>query len=391
MKRNLLFVMDGMKIGGVEVALLSVLRRLNYEKYNADLLLLHDGLELLERVPPQVQVLRYAQMAKGKTSPAVLGMYLLCRLCRSVPGLKKYAPMLSRKVGDLLHKAKIRKNIRKKYDVVIGYKQGEPETFVAQYFKHPNKIVFYHHGMLIDEELHRVCYAKVNKIVAVSQGVADMLKKQYPVYSEKISVIPNHIDLETVLKKAETYPVEKPAKLCFATVGRLVQEKRYDLVVQTAKCLKDNGKSDFVWWLIGDGPERETIQKQIADAHLEKEVQLLGSMENPMPYIAAADVYVQPSDAESFGLAMQEALILHKKVVTSKTIGGQLLVRDGQNGIYVEQTAQDIAAGIEKAVNLPPVNIAEYHNYCCRTDRETDKTWELLLEGNESESGLYQR
>ena len=384
MKQNLLFVMDGLKMGGVEVALLSVLHRMDYEKYNVDLLLLHDDLELLEQVPPQVQVLFYAQMVQGNLTPAICEMYLLYRLCCIAPGLKRYAQALSRRVGDMLHGAKIRKNIKKQYDTIIGYKQGEAEAFVAQFFRCRNKIVFYHHGFLTDEELHQICYAQVDKIVAVSQGVADMLKQQYPIYANKISVIANYIDAEVVLQKAKAYPVEKPATLCLATVGRFVQEKRYDLVIQAARYLKDHGESDFVWWLIGDGAERETIQRQITDAQLEDLVLPLGSMENPMPYIAAADVYVQPSDAESFGLAMQEALILHTKVVTSKTIGGMLLVRDGQNGIYAEQTVKDIAVGIQKALQLPPVDIAQYREYCRRIDWETDQAWEALLGGNEN-------
>lgn len=384
MKQNLLFVMDGLKIGGVEVALLSVLHRLDYEKYDVDLFLIHDDLELLEQVPPQVQVLRYEKMAKGNLTPAICGLYLLYRLCRMTPGLKKHAQALSRRVSDMLHGAKVRKNIKKEYDTIIGYKQGEAEAFVAQFFRCRNKIVFYHHGFLTDEKLHEVCYAQVDKVVAVSQGVADMLKRQYPTYAGKISVIPNYIDAETVLQKAEAYSIEKTASLCLATVGRLVQEKRYDLVVQTAKYLKEHGKGDFVWWLIGDGLERETIERQIADAGVESSVLLLGSMENPMPYIAAADVYVQPSDGEAFGLAMQEALILHKKVVTSKTIGGTLLVQNGQNGVYVEQTAEDIAAGIEKALQLPPVDITQYHAYCHQIDRETDETWEALLDNGKT-------
>lgn len=379
MKQKLLFVMDGLKIGGVEVSLLSVLHRLDYTKYDVDLFLIHDDLELLEQVPPQVRVLRFAQMQKGNVTPAIGGMYLLYRLCRIVPGLKKHAPALSHRVSDMLHGAKIRKNITKEYDAVIGYKQGEPEPFVARFFKCRNKILFYHHGSLIDEKLHAFCYAQVDKVVAVSQGVADMLKQQYPMYTDKILVIPNYIDADKVLQKAKAYPLEKPATLCLATVGRLVQEKRYDLVVQAAKYLKEHGKGDFVWWLIGDGPERETIERQIADAQLGNSLLLMGSMENPMPYVAAADVYVQPSDAESFGLAMQEALILHTKVVTSKTIGGTLLVQNGQNGVYVEQTAEDIAAGIEKALQLPPVDITQYHAYCHQIDRETDETWESLL------------
>lgn len=391
MKQKLLFVMDGLKIGGVEVSLLSVLHRLDYTKYDVDLFLIHDDLELLEQVPPQVRVLGFAQMQKGNVTPAIGGMYLLYRLCRIVPGLKKHAPALSHRVSDMLHGAKIRKNITKKYDAVIGYKQGEAEDFVARLMQHPNKIVFYHHGSLLDEKLHQVCYAKVNKIAAVSRGVADMLKQRYPMYANKISVIANYIDADTVLQKAKAYPAQKPATLCLATVGRLVQEKRYDLVVQAAKYLKDHGKSDFVWWLIGDGPERETIRQQIADAQLENSVLLMGSMENPMPYIAAADVYIQPSDAEAFGLAMQEALILHTKVVTSKTIGGKLLVRDGQNGIYVEQTAEDIAAGIEKVLQLPPVDIGEYRDCCHRIDRETDQAWEVLLGNGKTNDVLHDK
>lgn len=382
MKQNLLFVMDGIKIGGVEVALLSVLHRLDYEKYNVDLLLLHDDLELLEQVPPRVQVLHYAQMPQGNPTPAIAGMYLIYRLCRSLPGLKGFAPRLSRRVGDMFQGAKVRKNIRKHYDAVIGYKQGEAEAFAARYFNCRNKIVFYHHGLLIDEELHQECYAKVDKIAAVSQGVADMLKQRYPMHAHKITVIANHIDADAVLQKAKTYPAEKPAALCLATVGRFVKEKRYDLAVAAAKYMKDQGQNDFVWWLIGDGAELETIRQQIADAGLNDTVLLMGSMENPMPYIAAADVYIQPSDGESFGLAMQEALILDTKVVTSKTIGGMLLVQDGYNGFYVNQTAEDIAAGIQKALQLPAVDALEYHEHCRQIDRETDGAWESLL-GNE--------
>ena len=379
MKQNLLFVMDGMKIGGVEVALLSVLHRLDYQKYDVDLLLLHDDLELLEHVPHQVRVLHYAQMPQGNPTPAIGGMYAIYRLCRSLPGLKRFAPRLSRRVGDMLQGAKVRKNIRKHYDAVIGYKQGEAEAFAARYFNCRNKIVFYHHGLLIDEELHQECYAKVDKIAAVSQGVAEMLKQRYPMYAHKITVIANHIDADAVLQKAKTYPVEKPAALCLATVGRFVKEKRYDLAVAAAKYMKDQGKSDFLWWLIGDGTELENIRKQIADAGLNDMVLLMGSMENPMPYIAAADVYIQPSDGESFGLAMQEALILDTKVVTSKTIGGMLLVQDGHNGFYVNQTAEDIAAGIQKALQLPAVDASEYHEHCRQIDRETDEAWEILL------------
>ena len=379
MKQNLLFVMDGMKIGGVEVALLSVLHRLDYKKYDADLLLLHDDLELLEQVPHQVRVLHYAQMSKGNLTPAIGGTYLLYRLCCSLPGLKGFAPKLSHLVGDMLHQAKVRKNIKKRYDAVIGYKQGEAEAFAARYFNCGNKIVFYHHGLLVDEALHQTCYAKVDKIAAVSQGVADMLKQRYPMYANKIIVIPNHIDAEAVSQKAKAYPVEKPVALCLATVGRFVKEKRYDLVVAAAKYMKDHGQSDFVWWLIGDGAELEIIRQQIADAGLEKFVLLMGSMENPMPYIAAADVYIQPSDGESFGLAMQEALILDTKVVTSKTIGGMLLVQDGKNGFYVNQTAEDIAAGIEKALQLPEVDVIQYREHCRSIDRETDGAWEMLL------------
>ena len=65
-----------------------------------------------------------------------------------------------------------------------------------------------------------------------------------------------------------------------------------------------------------------------------------------MPYVNACDVYVQTSDAESYGLAIQEALVLGKPVVSTKTIGGELLIQHKGNGYLSADCAEDIAAGI---------------------------------------------
>ena len=69
---------------------------------------------------------------------------------------------------------------------------------------------------------------------------------------------------------------------------------------------------------------------------------------NPYPYIKAADIYVQSSRFEGFGLTITEAKILGRAIVCTNFPTAFNQLEDGKNGIIVEMTAESIASGIEK-------------------------------------------
>ena len=118
---------------------------------------------------------------------------------------------------------------------------------------------------------------------------------------------------------------------------------------------------------------------------MQKDVKITGMQKNPYPYIAACDIYVQPSYEESYGNTMVEAQLLMKPVVTTATLGGQKLVKTGINGIVSEISAESLARAIERLLidkslfdevneNLVAYDYSdEYIKY--------KKRWQNLLEG----------
>lgn len=373
MKKKILFVMDGLKVGGVESALISVLNRMNYEQYDVDLLLLHDHLDLADRIPANVGILNYEKNKESGRPLLFYWLYCAFRLMGAL-GMTRISCKLAKSMQRSLHRTKIRKILCRDYSAVIGYKQGEAEEFVANCIRNSNKTVFYHHGSIQDEAQHRQTFGKVQRIAAVSEGVRDILCRQYPKYANKIQVIPNYIEPENILFRAKEYIVQRERTgAVFCTVGRLSQEKRYDLVLETARILRDRKTTDFRWYIVGDGDQKQMLEERIRTYGLQKWVILTGQLKNPLPYIAACDAYVQTSEMESYGLAMQEALVLGKPVITTRTIGGTLLVTNGVNGFLVKDDPEDIINGILEAGKLPLLGTNAYFDRCVSEDVNTDK------------------
>lgn len=347
-KKYILFVMDGMKIGGVENALILVLDRFDYDNYEVDLLLLHEDLELLDKIHPNVKVYHYEQNRKVPVTISFIVWYFLFTMGR-VLRLDKIKSIFSVRMQHCGMRNRCNCILPRRYDCAIAYKQGEAENCVAYCISAGRKIAFYHHGSIIDDKLHQKTYARYNKIVAVSNGVEEMLRMRYPRYAEKVITIQNYVDFDGVVRRAKEYcPDIKSDRKIICSVGRLCEDKRFDRAIEVATLLKKRSFS-FIWYIIGDGELRSSLEQMIVDNGLQNCVVLTGSMKNPLPYVKACDVYVQTSDAESYGLAIQEAMNLNKPVVSTKTIGGSYLINNFGGGMLVDQNPYDIADVIESS------------------------------------------
>lgn len=99
---------------------------------------------------------------------------------------------------------------------------------------------------------------------------------------------------------------------------------------------------------VGDGPSRQELKASAISLGIENEARFVGMQPNPYPYIKAADIYVQSSRFEGFGLTITEAKILGRAIVCTNFPTAFNQLEDGKNGIIVEMTAESIASGIEK-------------------------------------------
>lgn len=157
--------------------------------------------------------------------------------------------------------------------------------------------------------------------------------------AEKTDIFHNILDAKAIIRKAKeaTAEIDTSRKVILVTVGRLGQDKGQAVIPKTASLLAKNGV-DFAWYLVGDGPTRSEIERGIQTFHMENNVFLLGTKDNPYPYMQACSIYVQTSTSEGWCLTTQEARILHKPCVVTDIPVMHEQFTDGINGIIAKGT-----------------------------------------------------
>lgn len=163
----------------------------------------------------------------------------------------------------------------------------------------------------------------------------------------RVVVIPNPLQ-EEILRGDELSLVDRdPVRI--VTVGRLVREKRHDLLIEAFRILKDDGGfKRLKLTIFGDGPLREQIRRDISRLGLEDDVNLKGLVKEPWREIDPGDLFVLTSEFEGFPNALCEAMA-HGNVVISTYFGpaAEEVVIDGVTGLLVrDSSAAAVAAAI---------------------------------------------
>lgn len=108
----------------------------------------------------------------------------------------------------------------------------------------------------------------------------------------------------------------------------------------------------YIWYIIGDGDDREYLQNLISDKGLLSNIHLLGSRNNPYPYIKDCDIFLLPSHYEGKPMAVTEAQILGLVPCVTNYSSAKEQVHHMKDGIImdnndkaIEQTLYDILNG----------------------------------------------
>ncbi|MGK4197780.1 glycosyltransferase [Fusobacterium sp. HC1336] len=394
--KKILFVIDSLACAGAEKSLITLLSLIDYSKYEVDLQLFSYGGELENLLPKEVKLLEPLDYMKFTTLSLKKAIqegifklklrYLLSRL--------KFSFILRKGKSDNRAKARlfweINKNCieesEKEYDIAIAYAQGVPTFYVADRVRAKRKFAWVNVSYQlegIEKEYQREKYKKFNKIVLVSDSVKDIFEEVYPEFREKFEVIydiNNPKIMEDMSKIGDKLPNKDEIKLL--TIGRLANQKGYDIALEACKILKDKGIK-FKWYALGKGPLKEEIEQKIDELELKEYFILLGVTSNPYGYIKSADIYVQTSRFEGFGLAIAEARILNVPVVTTEfdAVYNQMVQR--KNGIVTRMNAQSVAAGIMELIENKELknSIIEYLKNEKKGNLEEYKKFEKLIEG----------
>lgn len=365
MKKNILFVIDSLHCAGAEKSLTTLLSLIDYSKFNVDLQLFGYGGALEKLLPKEVNLLsplEYMSFCDLDIKTAVRSSIknknlkmLSCRLKFTLAIRKRQYSNTQRARMFWQINSKVIENSKKEYDIAISYAQGVPTFYVADKIKAKKKYAWVNVSYRLkgkEKVFQKRYYDEYNKIIAVSDSTKDIFLEELPEYKSKVKIIYDINDPNFISRMAdngESYN-DNFKGLRILTIGRLANQKGYDIALEACKRLKEKG-INFKWYCLGIGPLKNEIENYINDNKLQDNFILLGVKANPYPYIKNCDIYVQTSKFEGFGLAIAEARMLNKTVVTTKfdSVYNQMI--NERNGLVVDMDSQSVVNGILRLIN----------------------------------------
>lgn len=360
--KKILFVMPKFAPGGAEKSLLMLLHLLAEEKsISVDLLFFKKEGIFLDQLPQGIHVL--------ETESTLKTMYSGFNV-KNIKGFKGLVLSAARPIATAVcsvagknynHRNQLRwryayrhliDELPGTYDYACGYLDGEALYYVVDKVNAKVKYGWNQNdykGIGAVAEIDAGYYEKLDAIITLSDECHGILKEVFPRFQQKMRQIPPIVTAGYIRKCAEAFiPQEYEDDGCYrlVSVGRLVEQKGFDMAIKAAAILKERGVR-FKWYIIGNGGLYSDLQQQISDGGLNEYVYLLGEKGNPYPYIKHADVFVQPSRFEGKSVILNETKMLAKPILATgyPTVRDQ--ITDGMDGVIVEMEPQAIAVGLE--------------------------------------------
>lgn len=323
--KKIAIVTQKMVMGGIEKALIAMLEELS--EYNLDITVftIEDGGELEESIPKYISKKRvYGE-----------GININKRILYCLKN-KEYKNAMRIINGIIINKtskkhsyikwSKLLPINKEVYDLAISY--GTPASFSVIYTVNnlisKKKIAWIHADVskyIIPENPYKEFYHKFNKIFCVSQEGLKKFNNRFPKLINRTEVFYNIVKKEKIISLAKE-EVFNSTSLKIVTVGRLSKEKGQSIIPLILKKLLKDGY-DIKWYCIGDGPLKDELEVEINENELKDRLILLGNINNPYPYMYGANIYVQTSLQEGYCIALKEARILYRPIITTKFVGAQ--------------------------------------------------------------------
>lgn len=194
-------------------------------------------------------------------------------------------------------------------------------------------------------------------VTAVSESLKADTYRELAV-TVPVHVIPNFLDCD-VYRRSEhpelRHRFAPPGVPIIAHVSNFRPVKRVDLVVEAFRIVRQQRPAKLL--LVGDGPERGHVVQRVQALGLSGDVYFLGRQDNVISLLSVSDLFLLPSEKESFGLAALEAMACGVPVVASTAGGLPEVIEDGTTGFLVPVgDAATMAARALTVLNNPALH-----------------------------------
>lgn len=350
---KILFFIPGLSEGGAEKVLCNLVNNMDQKKFDITV-------QTIDEFVPQkylVDGIHYKAVNRCKTAFGKLLFSYWFRLCAEL-------------------KLAYRFFVKGDYDIEVAYLETGATKIIAQSTnKRTKKLAWVHcdlskkEGITASADKVREQYRQFNKIVCVSEDTRSGFHKLFGTDFDTV-VLHNVIDNQEIFEKADQQIEwkKKPGETQLLAVGRLTQQKNFAYLIDTCGKLKAEGYP-FHLNILGEGPEKENLERQIQVLELEETVQLKGFTNNPYPWMKQADIVVCSSKYEGISTVVQESLILGKPVVTTPCTGMKELLGESEYGLIADDFVDGLYQSLRKMMDSP--ELMEHYSKVARMRGES--------------------
>ena len=361
-------VIDKLNLGGVTTSLLNYLEFTSSQNI-IDLLIFAPKKEDYTKVPSNVHILEPTKALSilGKTQTEVFQESAFLAIVRIL--LVLIAKLFNGRIARLILFAFIKKY--KNYDLAISYMHDVTwnslttgcNDFVLYNISANYKAAFVHCDYKNYGGYNRKVsniYNSFNKIICVSKGCKDSFLSCFPQLEHKTMSCENFTDSANILKKIKPAVPFKYRRFKIVTVCRIDKEKGIFRALNCFLQLYREGFNDFVWRIVGDGPDLEKLKEKVSKTGLEEFVEIVGRQEPPYPFMSMASFFLLPSFHEAAPMVFGECQVLGLPILTTETTSAKELVEDRKLGFVCDNSEIGIYEGLKRIFNgidiLPIIN-----------------------------------
>ena len=361
---KILFVGQNLQMGGIQKALVNTLKVLNKEdKYEIDVFLFGDG-PLSEEIPKNINVYYGSLLLRLIATPFsiikeqgnILHIFLrlICMILVRIIGTENFYRIIF----------KMQKKLDG-YDIAISYFNDVQNSyfnrgtnlFVTEFLDAKRKIAWIHTDPIkagFEYETSLKVYKNFNKIVCVSNACRKKFIKLIPEFENKTEVVYNFFPIDEITSKANEYSPFEKKEISVISVGRIDnQTKRFHIIPQLCKMLKDQSITNFKWRIVGDGPDLKSNQQLVEKLGVTEIVEFVGEEINPYPYIKKSDIFVLTSAYEGYPMVVGEALILGTPILSTRYTAVNEQIVENYNGIITEMDIENIYSALKDILENP--------------------------------------
>ncbi|MGY3313445.1 glycosyltransferase involved in cell wall biosynthesis [Peribacillus simplex] len=328
MKRKVAFIIPSLRGGGAERVIINIIRNLDYKQFDISLILLKKEGPYINLLPENIKVVDLDTLRVRKS---------IIPLIKAINAIKPDAILST--MGHL--------NL-----AILAIRfllKGNPKIIIRE-ANTPSKNITKKERFF--SFLYKHLYPKSDLIIAQCKDMKNDIIDFFKVEEKKIQYIYNPLDIEKIRDSREGGNPYQEKMVNLLSVGRLSQQKGFDVLINAFKIVKEKIPNAHLT-ILGEGSLKDELQDLAEKIGVLDEISFVGFKNNPYPYYYYADTYILSSRWEGFPNSLLEALACETKVVaTDCKSGPREIIGDNEYGILVKEGDYiALAEGIIKSIN----------------------------------------